>query len=368
MHMFKVSAALALSAMAVNAATIPGVLYTTEDTLPALWKGPMYNNFISSVNGTVSGVKRDDGGAVTIPWRYFKSIKGESKNTVVVVNGFTETFAKYRELIYDFNQNGFNVLTWDHRGQGFASRLGCINPATVDVEFFNNYVSDMQTVLTATKKGPLSGHNLLLWAHSMGGGIAASHMEQFPSTFSSAVLSAPMMGINSDPYPEVLALPIADIVLILGGPCALPPGQSPTPESLTDVAAKYEEQTTTTSYARYSATIQPRVQFPEIQMAGPGARWLSQTLNAVQTIVAKASLATTPIQLHQAGQDTFVTPQGQNVFCKGISVLGVPLLKPAPKCSFVSHPTARHELWNEADSIRAPYFTKAVTFLKQYSI
>ncbi|KAI8909302.1 Alpha/Beta hydrolase protein [Powellomyces hirtus] len=367
MHFLKVSAALVLSLTAfVSAAPTPSVFITAEKDLTALWNGPMYQQYISSTNGTTLGMPRADGGAVNLPWRYYPSLAKETKNTIILTNGRAETVGKFREFIYDLSQNGFNVLTWDHRGQGLAPRLGCQPTTLSDVEDFNEgYVGDMQKIITDNKKsGLIAGHNLLFWGHSMGGGIGVGHMQKFPGTFAAAVLSAPMLEINTDPYPGIVALPIADIIEAFGGPCAAAPGQNPVPGPVQDPNLGG----VTTSAIRFTLSRQIYTQFPNAQLGGSTARWVSEAISAIQAYVLKAKYTTTPIQLHQAALDTLVNDNGQNVFCKGLKVLGVTVIKPAPKCQLIRHEAAKHEIWAEVDSIRTPYMNTIIAYFRQFSV
>ncbi|KAJ3021825.1 hypothetical protein HKX48_007708 [Thoreauomyces humboldtii] len=346
----------------VHASVVPSVFITTETQLPALWNGALYTNFVSSINGTVAGVHRPDGGALTIPWVFHKSLTGTSKNTVVIVNGHGETYVKYRELIYDLNQNGFNTLSFDHRGQGLAGHIECLPTTYSDVDAFANYLTDMQTVITTTQKTVLSGQNLLLFSHSMGGGIAGGYLEKFPSVFKAAVMSAPMLEINTGNYPGIVALPIAEIVELFGK-CNLAPGQSATVSGY-DLASNIA----TTSTERYSLSRSIYYQSPQLMQAGTTARWVQESMTAIAGFVLNAKQATIPVQMHQAGLDQYVEPTGQNVWCSGLKVLGVLINKPATRCNMMQWPTSMHEIWNEADAIRTPYLQSVVGFLRQYSV
>ncbi|KAJ3178305.1 hypothetical protein HDU87_003617 [Geranomyces variabilis] len=369
MQLLKITAAIGLLSSVVAAAS-PPVVSTMETALPTLFNGPLYQNFISSVNGTVTGTPRPDGGAVTLPWRYYASTTGATKNTIVMVNGHTESFIRYRETIYDFNQNGFNVLTYDHRGQGFATRLGCTPDYTSDVDSFANYITDMDAIVQAGKAGPASGHNLLLWAHSMGGGIGAGYLENYPTTFKAAVLSSPMLSLNTDPYPAIAALPLDMIVELFGGPCVLAPGQQGPPSNAIygTNATSFANAVTTSSFTRFSVLNQPYWEFPSTMIGGVDARWISQSMLTIQQIAAAGSKASIPIQMHQSGNDAFVTPDGQNLYCNGLSVLGIPVVKGAKQCNLIKHPTSRHEVHNEVDAIRTGYMQQVITFLRQYSV
>ena len=47
----------------------------------------------------------------------------------------------------------------------------------------------------------------------MGGAIGVRYLEEFPLTFDAAILSAPMLGMNTGKYPKWLAKVTADFLL-----------------------------------------------------------------------------------------------------------------------------------------------------------
>ncbi len=69
------------------------------------------------------------------------------KATVVVVNGRTESYLKYQELAYELTQQGYQVLMFDHRGQGLSTRL-TDNPHKGHIEDFQQYVDDMHQLIS----------------------------------------------------------------------------------------------------------------------------------------------------------------------------------------------------------------------------
>lgn len=42
---------------------------------------------------------------------------------MILVNGRAENMLKWTELAYDFYQQGYDVLLFDHRGQGYSQRI-----------------------------------------------------------------------------------------------------------------------------------------------------------------------------------------------------------------------------------------------------
>lgn len=120
---------------------------------------------------------------------YVNYLAPTPRGSVVILHGYTESAAKYRELAYYFVRAGLSVLTFDLRGHGDSVREG--KKGAVHVSRFQRYVDDLEDFLR-TVKGDIATP-LYLFAHSMGGAVAALYLEQHSDTFAKAILDAPMI-------------------------------------------------------------------------------------------------------------------------------------------------------------------------------
>ena len=119
---------------------------------------------------------------------------GDFHSTLVLFHGFCEFCEKYDEFTYLALQQGFSVCRFDHRGHGFSPRNEIINgnPSVVDIDSYDTYVIDAKIVVDEIAK-PLAGEKpLFLFAHSMGGAIAALYLSQYADDFTSVILDSPM--------------------------------------------------------------------------------------------------------------------------------------------------------------------------------
>ena len=113
-------------------------------------RNPMAQLFSGDENPTPEGAQP---GFITTPdevrLRYAKwSPKlRPSKGTVLLLHGRTECIEKYYETVEDLRERGFGVLTFDWRGQGGSDRM-LKDPRKGHVENFNQYLIDLETVLT----------------------------------------------------------------------------------------------------------------------------------------------------------------------------------------------------------------------------
>ena len=77
---------------------------------------------------------------------WVKLTSPEHTKAIVVVNGRIECTWKYQELFYDLFQQGYDIYSFDHRGQGLSDRL--IEDQQMGyVEDFEDYVQDLHLSL-----------------------------------------------------------------------------------------------------------------------------------------------------------------------------------------------------------------------------
>ena len=176
---------------------------------------------------------------------YEKFIVKNPKANIVICHGLREFTEKYYELIYYFMQEGYSVFIIEHRGHGRSQRLG-IDNSQINVEKFDYYVEDFKKFLDEIVIPDGKNKNLLLFAHSMGGGIGTVFLEEHTNYFKAAVLSSPMHEMNTGKSPKILANVVSMGMKLCGKEIMYLPGQIPYtgkkkfPSSSTSCKERYE--------------------------------------------------------------------------------------------------------------------------------
>ena len=134
------------------------------------------------------------------------------RGVVVISHGFTENAEKYKEIVYYFIKEHFHVYLPEHCGHGKSYRL-VEDPSLVYVDSYHRYVEDLLFVARKAK-AEACGLPLVLYSHSMGGGIAAAAAAKAPHLFRKVVLSSPMI------RPLTGKVPFADAKRIAAFACA----------------------------------------------------------------------------------------------------------------------------------------------------
>lgn len=285
--------------------------------------------------GTFNGAE-----GVEIYYRCFLQSENE-KGAIVLSTGRTEGAVKYQELIYDLFHNGYSVYIHDHRGQGLSGRMAD-DPEMGHVDDFQYYVDDMKAFVDRIVK---KDHHdkLFLLAHSMGGTIGISYLEQHPDDFDAAVFSSPMLGLSA--Y-------ICPLARILSGRT---PKYAPGQTGYTNDSTSFEDNSVTGSEVRYHMKIAAYEAVPQAKVGGPSVQWLEQSCKHMKKVFRNADAIRTPFILFTASNETVVNPKSYDTFMKKAEAAGL-------DASMVLIEDARHELLMEKDPQRVRMLESTLDF------
>ena len=277
-------------------------------------------------------------------------IHPQEKGLIVVINGQSEAWLKYAEVFYDFYQKGYSIYSYDHRGQGLSPHLVANNSQIGHVDHFMEYADDMNEFMDKVIKPvhPLS-KNLFLVAHSMGGGISAEYLERFTSPFQAVVLSAPMLGINTKPYPEKIARAIVSVSKTLGFGKKYAIGQHDY-----HCEGSFESNKVTTSKARWWMNTYVCKTYPDTIIGGPSNGWINESLRETKRIRKGIRQIKSNVLLFQAGIDQYVINEYEETACSQMQ-----------NCHLSTFPNSQHEILMEQDSIRDSAIQQILNFFSQ---
>lgn len=132
---------------------------------------------------------------------FFKSYDGKdlyyeyflcknSKGNVVIVHGLSEFTKKYYEMSYYLLSQGYNVFLYDQRCHGYSFRY-TDEKQLIHVEDFNDYVKDLSVFIDEIVY-KIDIRKPFIFAHSMGGAVAALYLAENSHKTQKAILSAPL--------------------------------------------------------------------------------------------------------------------------------------------------------------------------------
>ncbi len=268
--------------------------------------------------------------------------------TVLVLHGFTENAFKYSELIWSLLNSGFSVLAYDQRGHGRSGRAeGLADSSVTHVNRFADYVEDLSLVC-GKLLAPLPKPHMI-FAHSMGGAVAALYLESHPETFAAASLCAPMIAPNTSGIPVFAASAICGAATLLKRgkrhPFFMKPWSGP--EDFKTSCA-----TDPVRFAWYDAVKTAREEF---RNSVPTYQWTLESLRVTKKILAPGApeKITCPVLLSSAEHDFSVMPEPQKQFIERV---------PRGKRIFV--PGSRHEIFRSRNDVFFPWWHEVLAFLK----
>jgi len=263
------------------------------------------------------------------------SAPGEPRGSVVLSGGRSEPIEKYFEVVRELQARGFTVLVHDWRGQGLSQRL-LPDRLKGHAHGFADFVADYRALLAhfATRLP----RPWIALGHSMGGCLTLLSIAQGAGPFAAAVLSAPMLGLQTGNRSKRAARALAWVMsrmkpddYILGDP-----GEAKGETFATNILTHDQAR-----WARNRAIVAAE---PELALNAGTWGWLDFAFSASAWLKRAPEVAAIaiPVLVLAAGEERLVDNADQREIVSRI-----------PKGRWLEIPGAYHELLQETDEVRA---------------
>ncbi|UXN34969.1 alpha/beta fold hydrolase [Avibacterium paragallinarum] len=279
-----------------------------------------------------------------IAYRHFVHQQSAVKKLLILVNGRAENILKWSELAYDFYQWGYDVLLFDHRGQGYSQRL-LADKEKGYIDEFRFYTEDMNAVIKqVTRQCDYSQQYLL--AHSLGSLISAYYLANYDHHIQRAVLSSPFFGL---PTKHLLRDElIINLMMLFGQGQRYVFGKAPyKPANL---------QHNELSFCKTRMKWMNRINryFPELSLGGPTFRWVHLCLTAIKGLEKILPRIEIPVLVLQAGKEKIVANDRLEK-----------LVSRLPQGQLITLENAKHEILFERDPLRTQALEAINAFISQ---
>ncbi|MDU8925050.1 alpha/beta hydrolase [Pasteurellaceae bacterium LIM206] len=265
-----------------------------------------------------------------IAYRHFTHSAPTDK-LVILVNGRAENILKWTEVAFDFYRQGYDVLAFDHRGQGYSQRLVSDHEKSY-IDEFRFYMDDMASLINRIQaQHPYQTQHIV--SHSMGGLISTYYLARYDHRITSAVLSAPFFGMP-------LKHPICDQIII-GLMLLFGQGERYVfgKEGYHPANLRQNELSFCKTRMKWMNRINRN--HPELHLGGPTFRWVHVCLHAIKGLPKVIPQVETPVLVLYSAQEKIVN----NKTLKHLTAL-------FPHAEVEEIVNAKHEILFERDELR----------------
>ncbi len=285
---------------------------------------------------------------VSIRYGISNSTTGQKKGSVILLNGRSEFLEKYAEVATDLGHRGFDVFSFDWRGQGLSSRM-LPNRYKGYVDSYDSYLNDLETFVDNIVK-PEGTSPFILLAHSMGGLIALHYLNKQGNLIDKAILVSSMLKINTSPHPLLVAKLKTWLAIKKGQGKTYVPG----PGDYDFCEPEFEGNKLTSDPERFLVQYRAIMKNNELALGGVTYQWLSESFKSMKILQQQGYVEQikTPVLMIGAGADKVVENSEQKKICNRL-----------PNSRYMEIPGSRHEVLMETDDVRAIFWDAFFRFV-----
>ncbi|QUD86396.1 alpha/beta fold hydrolase [Phenylobacterium montanum] len=274
-----------------------------------------------------------------LPMRAAFAPAEQPRGSVVLSGGRTEPIEKYVEVVGELVARGFSVLIHDWRGQGRSARL-LGDRLKGHAAGYDDFIEDFRR-LVAQFDDRLP-HPRIAVGHSMGGCLTLTALAKQIGGFDAAILSAPMLGLNTGQIPPWLARSMSKGLAALGRGGGYILGGATDPYTTT-----FEADQLTHDRARYDRTRRQILADRDLALGAPTWGWLASAFRAVDWLhtAPEVTRIHIPLVVMGAELERLVSNADQRTVTARV-----------PGARYVEVKGAFHEILMETDDIRAQFW------------
>lgn len=307
----------------------------------------------SNVHPYLDSLTEEGFAPVTQPETAYKlALVNTDRPTLVIVHGFLEFKENMTELVYYFTQAGYNVLSYDLHGHGDSKNQ---DHNLVDIHDFSSFIEDLRALIFYIQKVYSLTDQFYLFGNSMGGAVVTGFMEKWPKIAKGAILSVPMLSINTSPLPQSLAFAGSDIIHHTGlGKLPLPP--------LGSNAAIFDADNNGalgSSPQRLDYYSNKKSKLYDSTPDNGSLNWLNTAMNAMNTFNQPEHLKKIkpPVLIIQAENDEIVREAALHHAASTIA-----------QAEHIIIPNSSHLIYHETDQVVHAYTTEILHFLDKQAL
>lgn len=274
----------------------------------------------------------------------------QPRGSLLFAGGRGDFMEKYLEAKAHWHAGGWNVTSFDWRGQG-ASQGATVPKVRGHLASFDPLVADLAALMEGWFAATPGPHVAI--AHSMGGHLLLRTLAEHRPPIQAAVLVAPMIGINASPIPMWLGRRIARLFSAVG----LRERRAWRHNERPALPGSPRQAYLTSCPDRYADELWWRERQPEFGLGPPTWGWLDAAYRSIAGLTPeRLSTVRTPLLILGTERDRLVSP---NAIKRAAAIL--------PEAELVMFPAAAHELLRESDPVRLEALRRIDAFLDRHA-
>ena len=255
---------------------------------------------------------------------------------------------KYAETVEQLNQRGFDVFSFDWRGQGLSERLLKVHTLG-HVTDYSQYLEDLAQIMRKVVM-PRCRADIFLFGHSMGGHLALRYMAaQTDTPIAKMVLCAPMLDLHPRP------LPIHWVRRFSGWMVRRGLGLLPVPVSIFNpYRLSFSLNCLTSDQFRFKRNANLLKSNPLLIIAGFSFSWLAATLDSLARLEHEYSQLPADLSI-------LVVCAGSDAVVSNDKIAAFVAKNPQRRLAIIAD--AKHEILQERDELRNQFWTRFDEFM-----
>lgn len=280
--------------------------------------------------------------------RYYFAIPDDAKAAVVIFHGYCEFYGKYHELSYYLFNEGYAFFCLEQRGYGYSHR-DLENKELVHIDSFDTYMNDQKEFFDNVVNKEAPELKKFIFSHSMGGAVASLFLEKYRDYADAAVMSAPLIKMETWGVPEPIVLVAFKGANLLGK--SKDPLQ---PKKVFDPVENFPASGTL-SPVRYHYLFQQRLDDENYRTWSATFGWSLASIKATRKLRRHLGDIEQDILLLADGREDRVDPKGFEI-----------LIKKAKNITALRFPDSKHEIFNSTDEDRQRFYTEVFNFFEEH--
>lgn len=258
-----------------------------------------------------------------------------AKGTILLLQGMGGFIEYYHDVMESLAERGYDVLTLDWRGQGDSGRF-TDQKSMLHIDNFESYVKDLKTFISLN---PHLTRPLIFMASSMGGNVALHYAHDYPKDMDAIVALAPMIKINTTPYPYSVAEGLVKFIVSIGLGDQFVFGYAPFSYDTCITDYNPAKNGDKKIYLRDCKLLKEQ---PHLAIGGPSFQWLYEAFKASEDFNNDAYLKQikVPFLMVSSQNDYLVNVDAQAKICKVL-----------PNCRILMYQDSHHNILKDPVNI-----------------